>query len=146
MVMYPQKNQKDQRWYYTQTHEKSEEGASASSSSASSSPKRTPDGQAALQRPGTNLPRPIPAARQLRQRRQTRPLRSEGRRSSRAPPPPCPRTPPPSSSPCGRNCGGEQWRGLQWLAAARVATTSAVVAVAAAWRLHRVQPWPTGKV
>ena len=53
------------------------------------------------------------------------------RGTSRSLPPLCPRTPPPSSSPCGRCCGGGQWRGLQRLAAARVATTSAVVAAAA---------------
>ena len=61
-------------------------------------------------------------------------------RCCRAPPSPCPRAPPPSSSPWRRSCDGE-WRGLQRLTAARVATTSAAVAVAASWRLQcRVQP------
>ena len=54
------------------------------------------------------------------------------------------RTPPPSSSSCGHSCGGGQWRGLQRLTAARAATTRAVVAAAASWRLQHARhghPW-----
>ena len=59
-----------------------------------------------------------------------------GRRAARTPPPRCPCAPPPSSL-CGHSCGGGQWRGLQRLTAARVATTSAVVAAIVAEQL----PW-----